>query len=231
MGENREGLVFTQRVLRRNKESKVSMKDVGKEDVILGKPVDQLEYLKAIGCLMYAMMSTRPDIAYAIGILSKFTSNPSRHHWHAITRINHVEDSSSTCGWVFFLGGCAISWSSKKQTSTTSFTMEFEFVALVVAGKEAEWLKNLIHEIPIWLKRIVAIFIHCDSVAALAKAYSQIYNGKSRHLGVRHIMIREIIINGVKSIEFVWSQHNLADHLTRGLARDLVIKLVIGICD
>ncbi|GJS76811.1 zinc finger, CCHC-type containing protein [Tanacetum coccineum] len=30
--------------------------------------------------------STKPDIAYAVGRLSRFTSNPSRHHWHAITR-------------------------------------------------------------------------------------------------------------------------------------------------
>ncbi|GKB92753.1 zinc finger, CCHC-type containing protein [Tanacetum coccineum] len=100
-----------------------------------GKPVDQLEYSRAIGCLMYAMTSTRPDIAYAVGRLSRFTSNPSRQHWKAITRvfkylrgtkdyglsyvgyplvlegysdaswINHVEDSSSTSGWVFLLGG------------------------------------------------------------------------------------------------------------------------------
>ncbi|GJS93475.1 zinc finger, CCHC-type containing protein [Tanacetum coccineum] len=39
-----------------------------------------LEYSRAIGCLMYAMTSTRPDIAYAVGRLSKFTSNPSRQH-------------------------------------------------------------------------------------------------------------------------------------------------------
>ncbi|GJW88750.1 zinc finger, CCHC-type containing protein, partial [Tanacetum coccineum] len=35
-----------------------------------GKPVDQLKYSRAIGCLMYAMTSTRPDIAYAVGRLS-----------------------------------------------------------------------------------------------------------------------------------------------------------------
>nr|GEX68191.1 zinc finger, CCHC-type [Tanacetum cinerariifolium] len=52
-----------------------------------GKPVDQLEYSRAIGCLMYAMTSTIPDIAYAVDSLSRFTSNPSRQHWHAITRV------------------------------------------------------------------------------------------------------------------------------------------------
>nr|GEW79123.1 zinc finger, CCHC-type [Tanacetum cinerariifolium] len=73
--------------------------------------------------------------------------------------INHVEDSSSTSGWVFLLGGGVISWASKKQTCITSSTIESEFIALAVAGKEAEWLRNLIHEIPIWPKPIELISI------------------------------------------------------------------------
>ncbi|GJT51037.1 hypothetical protein Tco_0977194 [Tanacetum coccineum] len=249
------------------------MKDMGEADVILdcspvstlmdsvkklkpntGKHVDQLEYSRAIGCLMYAMTSTRPNIVYVVGRLSRFTSNPSRQHWHAITRvfkylkgtmnyglsyvgypsvleaysdatwINQVKDSSFTSGWVFLVGGGAISRASKKKTCITGSTMESDFVALVAAGKEAECLRNLIHEIPIWLKPIAPISIHCDSATTLAKAYSQINNGISRHLGVRHSMIRELIMNGVISIEFVRSQHNLADHLTKGLAKDLVVK-------
>ncbi|GJT77451.1 zinc finger, CCHC-type containing protein [Tanacetum coccineum] len=191
-----------------------------------GKPVDQLKYSRAIGCLMYTMTSTRPDIAYAVGRLSRYTSNPSKQHWQAITRvfrylkgtmnyglsyveypsvfegysdaswINHVEDSSSTSGWVSLLGGCAISWASKKQTCITSSTMKSEFVALAGAGKEVEWLRNLIHEIPIWTKPIALISIRCDSAPKMAKAYSQMYNGKSKHLGVSHSMIRELIMNG-----------------------------------
>nr|GEX92334.1 zinc finger, CCHC-type [Tanacetum cinerariifolium] len=224
-----------------------------------GEPVDQLEYSRAIGCLMYAMTSTRPDIAYVVGRLSRFTSNPSRQHWKAITRIfkylrgtknyglshvgypsvlegysdaswiNHVEDSSFTSGWVFLLGGGAISWASKKQTCITGSFMESEFIALAAASKEVEWLRNLIHEIPIWPKPIAPISIQCDSAPTIARAYIQIYNGKSRHLGVRHSMVRELIRNGVISIEFVRTQHNLADHLTKGLARDLVYKSVTGI--
>ncbi|GKG37156.1 hypothetical protein Tco_0447329, partial [Tanacetum coccineum] len=82
-----------------------------------------------------------------------------------------------------------------KQTCITSSTMESEFVALAAAGNEAEWLRNLIYEIPLWPKPISTISIRCDSAstisircdsaATLAKAYSQVYNGKSRHLGVR----------------------------------------------
>ncbi|KAL9293819.1 putative RNA-directed DNA polymerase [Arabidopsis thaliana] len=103
-----------------------------------GQAVSQLEYSRVIGCLMYAMTSTRPDIAYAVGRLSRYTSNPSTHHWQAIRRvlkyfkgtinyglsysgfpsvlegysdaswINNVEDHSSTSGWVFLLGGGTI---------------------------------------------------------------------------------------------------------------------------
>ena len=83
-----------------------------------------------------------------------------------------MEDHSSTSGWTFLLGGGAISQASKKQTCITNSTMESEFVALAAAGKEAEWLKNLIYEIPLWPKPISPISIRCDSTATLAKAYS-----------------------------------------------------------
>ncbi|GKB68865.1 zinc finger, CCHC-type containing protein [Tanacetum coccineum] len=154
-----------------------------------GQAVSQLEYSRVIGCLMYAMTCTRPDIAFVVGKLSRYTSNPGTQHWQAIQRvlkylkktmdyrltytgyplvlegytdaswISNTEDNSSTSGWVFLLGGGAISWASKKQTCITGSTIESEFVALAAAGKEAE------------------------CAATLAKAYSQMYNGKSRHLG------------------------------------------------
>nr|GFA45321.1 zinc finger, CCHC-type [Tanacetum cinerariifolium] len=73
-------------------------------------------------------------------------------------------------------------------------------LALAAAGKETEWLKNLLLEISLWVKPITPISIRCDSAATLTKAYSQMYNGKSRHLDVRHNMIRELITNGVVSI-------------------------------
>ncbi|KAI3701767.1 hypothetical protein L6452_27096 [Arctium lappa] len=192
-----------------------------------GEAVSQLEYSKAIGCLMYAMTSTRPDIAFAVGKLSRYTSNPSIHHWQAIGRvfkylkktidyglsyigfpsvlegysdaswITNLEDHSSTSGWVYLLGG------------------RCHFMGFQEA--------SLHHEFDYGV-RICGIS-RCRATT-LAKAYSQVYNGKSRHLGVIHSMIRELITNGVISIEFVWSQQNLADHLTKGLDRDLVHKSV-----
>ncbi|KAK6151651.1 hypothetical protein DH2020_014286 [Rehmannia glutinosa] len=54
-----------------------------------GKPVSQLEYeyARIIGSLMYLTNCTRPDIAYSVSKLSRFTSNPSTDHWKAVTRV------------------------------------------------------------------------------------------------------------------------------------------------
>ncbi|GKD15380.1 hypothetical protein Tco_1199787 [Tanacetum coccineum] len=135
--------------------------------------------------------------------------------------INHVEDSSSTSGWVFLLGGGAISWASKKQTCITGSTMESEFVALAAAGKEAEWLRNLIHEIPIWPKPIAPISIHCDSAATLAKAYSQMYNGKSRHLGDWSLRRNLLWGNGLGS-GIVYGVKSMSDNNGAPINQDLV---------
>ncbi|GJV15962.1 zinc finger, CCHC-type containing protein [Tanacetum coccineum] len=213
--------------------SRFSMKDMWEADVILGIrikhksngiSISQSLYiekvLKKFNYFDCTPVSTPMDI---MGKLSRYTSNPG---YTDASWISNTEDNSSTR--VFLLGGGAISWASKKQTCITGSITESKFLALVTTGKEAEWLRNLILEIPLWYKPIAHIFIRCDSAATLAKAYSQMYNWKSTHLGVRHSMIREMITNGVVSIEFVRSQQNLADHLTKGVARDLVIKSVEG---
>jgi hypothetical protein len=44
-------------------------------------------YAPAVGSLMYAMVATRPDIAYAVGIVSRFMHNPGRLHWNAVKHI------------------------------------------------------------------------------------------------------------------------------------------------
>ena len=51
------------------------------------KSISQLEYARVIGCLMYAMTSTRPDITFVVGKLSRYTSNPSLSHWQVIRRV------------------------------------------------------------------------------------------------------------------------------------------------
>ncbi|GJY50554.1 zinc finger, CCHC-type containing protein [Tanacetum coccineum] len=101
-----------------------------------GQAVSQLQYSRVIGCLMYVITCTKPNIKFAMGKLSMYTSNPVLED--DASWISNTEDNSSTSGWVFLLGGGTISWAFKKQTCITGSTMESEFVALAAAGKEAE---------------------------------------------------------------------------------------------
>ncbi|GJX63214.1 hypothetical protein Tco_0296114 [Tanacetum coccineum] len=170
-----------------------------------GLGVAQLEYSRIIGMLMYLMIGTRPDLAYAVSRLSMYTSNPSYVHWKAITRVFHylrysrdyglhydrhpaviegysdanwisdIKDCRSTSGYVFTLGGATISWKSSKQTVIAKSTMESEFITLDKCGEEAEWLRQFVEDIPRWPKPVTAISIHCDSKSAMGRAQSTIY--------------------------------------------------------
>ncbi|GJY78539.1 retrovirus-related pol polyprotein from transposon TNT 1-94 [Tanacetum coccineum] len=204
--------------------------------------------------------STRPDLAYAVSRLSRYTSNPSYAHWKAITRVLHylrysrdyglhydrhpaviegysdanwisdIKDSRSTSGYVFTLGGAAISWKSSKQTVIAKSTMESEFIALDKCGEEAEWLRQFVEDIPRWPKPVTAISIHCDSKSAMGRAKSTMYNGKSRHIRRRHNSIRQLLSTGVISIDYVASKDNIADPFTKGLSRELVSRYVRSGC-
>ncbi|KAL0332983.1 UNVERIFIED_CONTAM: Retrovirus-related Pol polyprotein from transposon TNT 1-94 [Sesamum calycinum] len=181
------------------------------------EPECQIEYSRIIGSLMYIMNCTRPDIAYAVNKLSRFTSNLSKDHWKGLIRvlrylkytsnyglhytrypavlegysdancISDSKDTKSTSGYVFTIGGGAVSWKSSKQTCIARSTMESEFIALDKAGEEAEWLRNFLEDIPCWTKPVPAIMVHCDSQSAIGRAQSSMYNGKSRHIRRRHI--------------------------------------------
>ena len=198
------------------------------------------------------MNCTRPDIAYAISKLSRYTSNPGEDHWKAIIRvlrylrftrdhglnftrypavlegycdanwISDTKDSKSTSGYVFTLGGAAVSWKSTKQTCIARSTMESEFIALDKAGEEAEWLRHFLEDIPMWPKPVPAICIHCDSQSAIGRAQNHMYNGKSRHIRRRHNTVRKLLSNGIISIDYIKSKENIADPLTKGLTKKLM---------
>nr|GEZ74974.1 hypothetical protein [Tanacetum cinerariifolium] len=137
--------------------SRFSLKDTGEANVILvstpidtseklipnnGHVVSQHEYSRVIGYLMYAMTCTRPDVAFAVGKLSMYTSNSVLEGYTDASWIRNTEKKSSISGWVFLFGGGVISWASKKQTCITGSIMKSKFMALAAAGKETEWLKN-----------------------------------------------------------------------------------------
>ncbi|XP_056694811.1 uncharacterized protein [Spinacia oleracea] len=70
--------------------------------------------------------------------------------------------------------------------------------------------------------------MHCDSQAAIGVANNQSYNGKRRHIRVRHAIVRDLIRNNVISLEYVKSERNIADPLTKGLCKKMVYESAQG---
>jgi len=218
-----------------------------------GVSISQSKYAKIIVSVMFLMNYTRPNIAYAVSRLGRYTHNPSDDHWNALHCLlkylkgtmnwslyfskfpsvlegfcdaNWVSDNdevSSTSGYVFTLGGGAISWKSAKQTCLAQSTMESEFIAHELVGQEVEWLKSLLVDIPLWGRPTPTVSLHCDSQAAIGVANNNAYNGKKRHIRVKHGVVRQLIKNGVISLEYVRSERNLADPLTKGLTKRVIL--------
>ena len=224
-----------------------------------GDPVSQLKYSQLIGSLLYIANKSRPDIAYAIGRLSRYTHNPSKEHWIALERVfkylrgtsdysliykgfpaviegysdaKWITDSldiKSTTGYIFVLGGAAVSWGSKKQTIISRSTMEAELIALDTTCTEAEWIKNLLAEIPLVSKPMPAISIHCDSKAVIESVRQSHLNKKmNRHIQVRYKSVRSMLNKNIISLDFMKSELNIADQLTKGLSRSRVLDLSRG---
>ncbi|KAF6517721.1 hypothetical protein HZS61_003282 [Fusarium oxysporum f. sp. conglutinans] len=143
------------------------------------KAADKLKewYAKAIGSLMYLMLGTRPDIAFAVSLCSRHLANPTNEHQTAVKRIfrylkgsqnlelvyqgglqpllgytdsdwaGDLETRRSTSGYVFNLGTGAISWSSKRQRTVALSSCEAEYMGQTAATKEAVWLRALLQEL------------------------------------------------------------------------------------
>ncbi|XP_070002703.1 secreted RxLR effector protein 161-like [Nicotiana sylvestris] len=141
--------------------------------------MSRVPYSSVVGSLMYAMMCTRPDICYVVGLVSRYQSNPGRDHWKAVKRIFRYlkgtadyslcysgndlylrgytdadwagdrNDRKSTSSYAFLLNGGAMSWKSKKQTCIALSTMEAEFVDCASTVQEAVWLKRFFEHLNI----------------------------------------------------------------------------------
>ncbi|XP_074569538.1 uncharacterized protein LOC141826187 [Curcuma longa] len=165
-------------------------------------------YASAIGSLMYTMLCTRPDISYAVGLVSRFQSNPGSRHWKAVKRIfrylkgtanyclcfhgadmslsgytdadwaGDLDDRKSTSGYTFLLNGGAISWNSKKQACVALSTMEAEYVACAAAVQEAVWLRRFLKHLKITEDSGSPVTVYCDSQAAIAFSKDPKYHSK-----------------------------------------------------
>ena len=124
------------------------------------------------------------------------------------------------------LAGRIVSWKSSKKTCIVRSNMKTELMALKKARSKVVWLRSLLIDMPLFTNSVVFVCFPCDCQAVITRVKSKVYNGKSRHIQLR---LRQLINNDVMSLNFVRSKRNLANPLTKPLARRLVSKTSRGI--
>ena len=131
-----------------------------------------------------------------------------------------TSDRKSRMGYVFLLGGNAVSWKSVKQNSVALSTAEAEYIALSTAITEGLWLKQL----------LVDLNINCDRIVMKEDNKNAILfgnnndNNKSRckHIDVRYRFINDEIQKGNVKVEYVRSEYQTADIFTKALNQNFI---------
>jgi len=137
--------------------------------------------------------------------------------------ISDADGLKATSGYTFTLGGGAVSWKSCKQTILTKSTMEAELTALDTATVEAEWLRELLGDLPVVDKPIPAISMNSDNQTVITKVHSSKDNMKTtRHIKRRLKSVRKLRNSGVRALDYVHTSKNLADQFTKGLSRNVI---------
>ncbi|KAG8474857.1 hypothetical protein CXB51_031589 [Gossypium anomalum] len=158
---------------------------------------DEIEYMSyvpyfsAVGSLMYAMVCSRPDLSYAVSAFER-TKDGVIGYVDA-DFVGDLDRRRSLTGYVFTIGGCAISWKATLQTTVALSTTEAEYMAITKACKEAIWLKGLFSELNEDLQ-ISTVF--CDSQSAIFLIKDQMFHERTKHIDVRYHFFRDIIARG-----------------------------------
>ncbi|GAB4814241.1 hypothetical protein N2152v2_001287 [Parachlorella kessleri] len=124
-----------------------------------------------------------------------------------------LDTRRSTTGYVFLLGGGAISWSSRLQPTVAVSTTEAEYMAAAYAIKEALWLKTLLAELA--LEDSITIF--ADNQSAIKLLKNPVFSMRSKHIDVIYHFARERVIRKDITFKYVSTDKMVADALTKPL--------------
>eukprot|EP00253_Pinus_taeda_P031942 PITA_31942 len=169
--------------------------------------MSRVPYASAVGSLMYAMVCTRPDIAHAVGVLSRFMSKPGKEDWTTVKRVFRYLRGTSDY----------VSWMSKKQSVVALSTTEAEYMAATHASKESIWLQRLCSNIGLVQG---AIRIDCDSQSAIFLAKNPAYHSKTKHIDVQYHFVRDMIEDKKVLLVKVDTLKNTADALTKSVSSE-----------
>ncbi|PKA64902.1 Retrovirus-related Pol polyprotein from transposon TNT 1-94 [Apostasia shenzhenica] len=203
---------------------------------------------KTVVSLIYALLCTRPDICFVVGVVSRYQSNPELNHWVAVKYIlkylrrirNYMlvyfggdlipigytdsdfqldrDSRELTSGTVFILGGGAIIWRSIKQSCITDSTMKAEYAVAYEAAKESIWLCEFLRDLEVIPDMHKPIRLYCDNSGAMANVKESRNHRKGKHIERKFYLVREIVSRGDVSVEKIASVNNIADPFTKTLS-------------
>jgi len=209
--------------------------------------MSKVPYASAVGSLMYAMVCTRPDIAHAVGVISRYMSHPRLEHWNAVKWIlrylrgtsnkhlcfggsntvlagyvdsdlaGDIDTRRSTTGYVFTVGGTAVSWISRLQKVVALSTTEAEYVAATEASKEMIWLQSFMNELG---TQQVNNSLFTDSQSAIHLAKNSALHSKTKHIQLRYHFIRSVLDDGQLQLAKIHTDDNPADMFTKAVTRE-----------
>ena len=217
----------------------------------LGESVDQVptdkgRYQRLVGKLIY-LSHTRPDIAYAVSVVSQFMHAPSEEHMNAVYRILKYLKSAPGRGLLFSKNGVHeiegytnSDW-ARNQTNRRSTLGYFTFVegnlvtwrskkqkVVARSSAEAEY-RGMAHGVCelIWIKNVLQdlgidyekpMSLHCDNKAAIEIAHNPVQHDRTKHVEVDRHFIKENLDRKVIQFPFVRSEDQLADVLTKAVS-------------
>jgi hypothetical protein len=205
---------------------------------------DVYPYAELVGGLLYLSTCTRPDIAQAVGALSRYMSKPTMEHWTAAKGVlryvigtantsltfsaakpeleiycdadyaGDIDTRRSTTGYVILMQGGAVSWSSRLQPTVAMSTTEAEYMAAAAVTKEALWLRTLLEDLGSPTKTMT---IKCDNQGAIKLVKNPIASQRTKHIDVMHHFVREHVASGSIVFEYCDTQRMVADIFTKPL--------------
>jgi hypothetical protein len=205
-------------------------------------------YCELVGSLLYIANTTRPDIAQAVGVLSRYRITPTTAHWNEAIRVlkylkgtrdlvlvlggkdielegfvdadygGDQDHRFSTTGYVIRVFGGAVVWGSKKQSAVATSTVEAEFMAASAAVKEANWMKGFLEEIGI---SPWIVKIHCDNQGCINHLRNPVFSKHTKHIAISFHFAREAIALGQVDMRYIPSARNVADIFTKPLTRQV----------
>jgi hypothetical protein len=141
-----------------------------------------------------------------------------RHGYSDSDLAGDIDDRKSTSGMVFYLGCNPISWCSQKQKVVALSSCEAEYIAASSAACQGLWLGRLLTDL-MMKKEVEPIVLRIDNQSAIALCKNPVFHERTKHIEIRYHFIRDCVEAGSIDVQYVCTNEQLADILTKALSR------------